>query len=198
MRSPAHGLDQQQRPTLVRRDRDQQHGKYICHRQADVEAQFAALLARLTASPELVGQIVDGGGVAEEQRALAARLPELRREMADLAARRERVWEMQEAGDLRRDTAQARLDDLSAREERAQAALQRAEEEVATMSARAATADTAQALVEMTAKVWAVAAIEDRKALARALSEALGGLTMTEAGALAIGGLVLVEASAAA
>jgi hypothetical protein len=70
----------------VCRDRDRVHGKYRCHRVMRVEEQFVALLDRLAASPELVGVIVDRGGVAEEQRGLAARLADLRREAADVSA----------------------------------------------------------------------------------------------------------------
>jgi hypothetical protein len=82
----------------VCRDRDRVHGKYRCNRITRVEQQFVALLDRLVASPELVGVIVDRGGVAEEQRGLAVRLADLRRDAADVSARRERVLEAFESG----------------------------------------------------------------------------------------------------
>ncbi|HEV3087830.1 MAG TPA: hypothetical protein VGX96_11450 [Candidatus Elarobacter sp.] len=155
------------------------------------------LLDRLAASPELVGVIVDRGGVAEEQRGLAARLADLRREAADVSARRERVWEAFESGSLRRDTVQQRLDDLTARETEARAAIVRAEAELAAMKARAASVDEAQGLIAMTRRVWDRAAVADRKALARALSDALGGLVVTEDGEHVAGGVVVAEPSAA-
>jgi hypothetical protein len=167
----------------VCRDRDRVHGKYRCHRVSRVEQQFVALLDRLVASPELVGVIVDRGGVAEEQRGLAARLTDLRQEAADASARRERVREAFESGSLRRDTVQQRLDDLTAREKDARAAIVRTEVELAAMKARAASVDEAQGLVAMTRRVLDHAAVPDRKALARALSDALGGLVVTEGAA---------------
>ena len=179
------------RTYYVCRDRDRVHGKYRCHRVTRVEQQFVALLDRLVASPELVGVIVDRGGVAEEQRGLATRVADLRREAADVTARRERVWEAFESGSLRRDTVQQRLDDLTARETEARAAIVRTEAELAAMKARAASEDEAQGLVAMARRVWDRAAVADRKALARAVSDALGGLVVTDAGELVAGGIVL-------
>jgi len=128
VRCPAHGMQRREAPqVLCCRGRDRVHGKYRCHRVTHVEQRFVALLDRLAASPELVGVIVDRRGVAEEQRGLAARLADLRREAADVSARRERVWEAFELGSVRRDTVQQRLDDLAAREADARAAIQRRE-----------------------------------------------------------------------
>jgi chromosome segregation ATPase len=138
--------------------------------------------------------IVDHGGVAEEQRGLA----DLRRDAADVSARRERVWEAFESGSLRRDTVQQRLDDLTARETEARASILRTEAELAAMKARAASVDEAQGLVAMARRVWEHAAVPDRKALARAVCEALGGLVVIEAGELVAGGVVVAEPSEAA
>jgi hypothetical protein len=66
------------------------------------------------------------------------------------------------------------------------------------MNARAASVDEAHGLVAMARRVWDSAAIPDRKALARALSNALGGLVVTEAGQLVAGGIVVTQSSDAA
>jgi hypothetical protein len=91
---------------------------------------------------------------------------------------------------------QQRLDDLAARKTEARDAIQRTEAELAARKVRAASVGEAQGLVAMTRRAWDRAAVADRKALARALSDALGGLVVTDRGVLVAGGVVVAAETA--
>jgi Resolvase, N terminal domain/Recombinase zinc beta ribbon domain len=163
------------------------HNGRMKHYRGDrLEEQFAALLARLTAHRSLLEDYAttkQGEGHAE---ALAAQLSALKRELKGLDDRRRAVFTAFEDGTLLRDDLQWRLDDLKTREMELASQIEQVDREAALTRAKRLQVEDIRALVDSANLYWPVADIEDRRALAKAVANAFGGLTVTYDGSLTV------------
>jgi DNA invertase Pin-like site-specific DNA recombinase len=170
---------------------------YVCHatwahpklrmvRADRIEPQFVELLRELRARPSLVAD-ARRSAVATSPKMLQRALREAAAVLADVSARRAKIWAAIESDELRGPEAQGRLDELTADRDAAEARLAELERERAyatTMEAR--TADAAAILAEA-AGLYDAALESERRQLARVVAIELGGLWVDEDEQLQIG-----------
>jgi hypothetical protein len=165
----------------------QVHGKMKHHRSNLLEEQFIALLARLSADDSLLRRYVAMKETTSEEDIAGAQLTAARGEHARLEERRRAVFGAFEDGTLKRDDLQWRLDDLRQRGIDLEAQMQKLEAELRADRAAKVRIEDVRAIIAAAKTNWPIAEIDDRRALAKALSNALGGLTVTMDGVLHVG-----------
>jgi DNA invertase Pin-like site-specific DNA recombinase len=153
------------------------HGRMRHHRSTGLEEQFVDLLRRLRAEEGLLEHHISGAS-RDDRKALMARLTEVRSQTAAMAGRRRRIFDAYEAGALKQQDLQWRLDDLHAEEQALGETARAFEEQLAVQRVHHGTLEHARSLVANAAEHWLAAGIEDRRALAKAVSAALGGLVV--------------------
>ena len=162
-------------------------GKMKHHRSDLLEAQFVAILQRLTVDDALIESFLTAQRLDGDADALGARLTRLRSERDRFDERRRALFSAYEEGALDRSDLQWRLDDLGRSQTELEERISHIERDLATMrSARSNLADI-KALLAQASENWPKAAIDDRRALAKAIARALGGFFVTMDSKLNIG-----------
>jgi hypothetical protein len=163
------------------------HGRMKHHRTNRIEGQFLILLQNLAAEEALLERYVAGRSTQENTRAISARIAALREENANNDQRRRKLYEAFEQGDLRKRDLQWRLDDLAAGENSRILDIEILQHELAVEHARCTGIENARILVRKAADLWSSATIDDKRALAKAIAQAIGGLIVTIDGNLMVG-----------
>jgi hypothetical protein len=164
------------------------HNGRMKHYRSDLlEEQFASLLARLSAERGLLEEYARTKQSASHGEALAAQLSALKRELAGLDDRRRAVFTAFEDGTLLRDDLQWRIDDLKKRDTELADQIEQVDRESRIARAKRLRTEDVRALLESAKTYWPIGTIEDRRALAKALANAFGGLTVASDGSLQIG-----------
>lgn len=167
-------------------DRRQVHGKYLCHRREKVEQQFWSLLWAINKTPIFLD---NGGGEHQERKILLTKLTALRAEIAKVPASREKIFSAFDAGHIKSELLQGRLDALDAKERAAAAEASRLEAELEAMKSREMTQAERKRLFKTAAGRWRKANVDVRKAVAKQIALALGGLVIRADGTLVVGGV---------
>ena len=166
-------------------DRYRKHGKFVLHRREKMEEQFWSLIWLLNKAPIFPEPREDA---AQSRKLLLSKLSLLRAETGKVAARRQKVWDAFEAGHLRQDSLQGRIDALDAAEIEAAREASLLEAELQAMKATEISADERKAILKSTASRWRKADATERRAMAKLISRALGGLVVLADGTLLVGG----------
>lgn len=161
-------------------------GRMKFYRSDYLETQFIAILQRLSADDALIEAYLASKRTQENEETLGARLATMRGDRDRFEARRRTLFEAYEEGALQRSDLQWRLDDLGKSQFELQERIERIEHELVAMrSSRAHFADV-KALVTAASENWPKAAIDDRRALAKAISKTFGGLVVSLSGELTL------------
>jgi hypothetical protein len=163
------------------------HGGKMKHHRSDLlEEQFITVLGRLTADVALLENYANSTRTDANAEALGAQLTASKREYAGLDDRRRAVFGAFEDETLARKDLQWRLDDLGNRKIELEERIDELERELRTTRTARLRIDDVRALVQSAKRNWPAAAIDDRRALAKAVSNAFGGLIVTFDGTLTI------------
>jgi hypothetical protein len=163
-------------------------GRMKHHRTNRIEEQFVALLLRLRAEESLLRRFVDSNNISGEgAKTIRARITALRLEIETGIERRRKLFEAFEQGPLKKKDLQWRLDDLTTANEKREADIARLEDELLIATSTQQEIENVRLLVERAADLWSGAANDDKRALAKAVGNALGGLYVTNDGQLLIG-----------
>lgn len=150
-----------------------------------LEAAFLAMLKDLYAHPGSTRRVVAGPSPAVLDRALRA----ARSELAELSARREKVWELHAAGKVRDEDVQERLDALGTSRGELEARITALEAERAVAVATRREGPLKAEAIARAIAAWSDprATAQDQRAVAVALATYRGGLYVTRDGELAPG-----------
>ena len=157
---------------------------------AHIEYQFEDLLGRLTADNALLENYANTRRDRDEVETLDQRLDSMRRELARIDDRRRVVFEALEDATLPREQLRWRLDDLSRLETELGSQIVSAEQERELARTRRVHLDDLRRVVDSARRCWPDAQIDDRRALAKAVANAFGGLVVDFDGTLRIGALI--------
>ena len=166
-------------------DRYRKHGKFVLHRREKMEEQFWSLIWLLNKAPIFPEPRADEN---KSRKLMLSKLSLLRAEAGKIAVRRQKVWDAFDAGDLRQDSLQARIDALDEAEGRAAREASSLEAELQAMNAREMSSDERKDVLKTTAARWRTADATERRAMAKLMSRALGGLVVPVDGTLLVGG----------
>lgn len=163
------------------------HGSMKHHRSNLLEEQFIALLARLEASDDLLRTYLAGQDNNVDEKVIENRLIGLKSELAGIDKRKRAIFSLFEDGVLPKEDLQWRLADLQTTEENLTQQLEALTREQRLQTVRAVQLEDLRAIVQDAHQHWLTAPIDDRRALARAIANAFGGLTVDLDSTLLIG-----------
>ena len=166
-------------------DRYRKHGKFVLHLREKMEEQFWSLIWLLNKAPIFPEPREDE---TKSRKLMITKLSLLRAEAGKIAARRQKVREAFESGHLREDSLQGRIDALDGAERKANVEASALEADLQTMKAREMSLDERRAVLKTTAARWRTADAAERRAMAKLISRALGGLVVPLDGTLLVGG----------
>ncbi len=162
-------------------------GRYKHYRGDRLEEQFLSLLARLSVEDDLLRRFLKAQHVDVNLDASRAECASAKGELARIDERRRRIFSAFEKGSLAQADLQWRLDDLRDIQTTLERRILAIERDIThVQSSRRSIAD-AQALVTSAKGHWENAGVDDRRALAKAIGNAFGGLVVTSDGALVVG-----------
>jgi hypothetical protein len=162
------------------------HGRLKHYRGDRLDAQFSEILERLRADDGLIERFLEAGS-ASDDKAMGSLLTVTRTELSRIDDRRRAIYVAFEDGLLARTDLQWRLDDLERQHDELRERGSQLEAELRARNARKRTADDVRALVVRARELWLEAKIDDRRALAKAVGNAFGGLVVGLDGTLRIG-----------
>jgi DNA invertase Pin-like site-specific DNA recombinase len=152
-----------------------------------LEAQFVSLLGRLDASPALIKRYRTRAVAPVSSPVLERTIREGNAKLADLSKRREKVWDLYESGDVRKEDVQSRLDNLSERSDRLQSEVEESKEQLAVAKGLAQRQRDAEDLLRAAVKIFQRANVEQQSEIAKATCLELGGFTVDAAKKLQVG-----------
>jgi DNA invertase Pin-like site-specific DNA recombinase len=159
-------------------------GSYILHRADRLAADFEALLVSLRATPSLVEKYAKGAANAgaRDRKVLEKEHKRLVAATAEVDKKRDAVWDLFEGGKVKEADVQPRLDALRQTREDLSASLREVTARLDVFEASSARIADIAAVVADAPRLWrragAAGDVETQKALARAVSRRLGGLTV--------------------
>jgi len=160
------------------------HGRIVTHSAPRLENAFAALISDLSASPELIERYATAQRAGDDVDVIESALKRARAAVAGTERERERAWELNEAGNLRDEDLQTRLDAVQRRAAEAAAEITLLSREIEATRLVEEDRSNAASVLERASRLWELASVDDRKAIAKAVTRAVGGLTVTLAGDL--------------
>src|SRR5579883_1195470 len=153
------------------------HGGGMKHYRADrLEERFADLLRGLHAEQALLRQYAESKNAEPQLQILEAQITSLRRELASSPQRRRTVHAAHEEGALTVEELRWRLDDLAARDAALTEKAEGLQHEIGLITAARLHLDDLRAVVRSAHEHWGNGPIDDRRALAKAIGTAFGGL----------------------
>jgi len=161
-------------------------GRFRLVRAEAIEERFVELLGRLRASPKLVERYSRRAAAPVSPRMLDRSIRELKGKLADVARRRDAVWELHASGNVRSEDVQERLDALGAQRDEIQGRLASAQEQLAIARAASTRERDVDALIRRAAQTFKRATVAEQNQIARAVSLELGGLYVDESGSLEV------------
>jgi hypothetical protein len=171
-------------------------GRYILHPAGGLEADFEKLLVSLRATPSLIQKHALGAQLANarNRRSLESERARLLAAIAAVEKKRALTWGLFESGKVREADVQPRLDSLRSDQEELFASLRDVTARLDVFEASSARIADIAAVVASAATLWkragAAGDVDRQKALARAISRRLGGLTVRLDHRLHIGGSI--------
>jgi DNA invertase Pin-like site-specific DNA recombinase len=168
-----------------------QHERGFCHRADALEEQFAELLDRLVASPELIARY--RRHPKESEKSLRSRLAELERLSERAEKRKAKTWEMVDDPAFDKGDLAKRLNVLGAEMGRLQTKIASVNGLIAAHSQVVSIRADASALLSKARAVWERSGTERRQNIAQAVSRALGGLYVGKTGRIVRRGTVSVD-----
>lgn len=147
------------------------HGYYPHHNAETLEAQFQQQLKRIrgregeTFAPRIVSTLDS----------LQARQTKIKAELAGLDRRRQRAWEIGEAGGVPAAEVRLRLEQISADRDRLESELARLETEIRQAAAARAQEHAVEGILRDLERSWASAPLDCQQEAALALGEIVGG-----------------------
>lgn len=167
------------------------HGQKLRLVRADeLEAQFVDLLGRLDASPQLIKRYRTRAVAPVSTPALERTLRDNNAKLADLAKRREKVWDLFESGDIRKEAIQERLDKLDEQREKLQSELEEAREQLALAKELARGQQDAEDLMRRAVKIFQKADTDSQNEIAKALRLTLGAFVVDAEKKLQVGSAI--------
>lgn len=161
------------------------HLGHMKHYRAErLERQFLALLSRLSADDQLLRDYADSRQRRNDVELLDRQIANLNRELGGIDDRRRTVFAAFEDATLPREQLAWRLDDLKARGEQLSATIADAERERDLASSKRVKLEELRRVLETAKLSWPDAAIDDRRALTKAVANAFGGLIVDLDGTL--------------
>ncbi len=161
-------------------------GHSLSHAIAKIDAQFIELLKRLSADDTLLERYVATQAEGPSRKSLISKLNARKRDLAGIESRRRKIFEAFESDSISTQDLQWRLADLHDAELALTSSIAALERERSTDTARAADVGRARVLIHDASELWLSAAIEEKRALAKAISCACGGLIVTTEGVLVV------------
>jgi hypothetical protein len=152
-------------------------------RADNLEAQFIELLGQLSTSPRLVEQY-RRQSVDIPPKELEKEARKLRTRAAAIAKEREGVWALHNAGKIRADDIQERLDALADQKRELEASIAKLQEQIALGNAAYRHDRDAEAILSRAADTFAQANVDEQRRIARAVEIELGGIVVEEDGRL--------------
>ncbi|MGD0967763.1 MAG: recombinase family protein [Candidatus Aquilonibacter sp.] len=162
-------------------------GRYKFYRSDRLVEQFLALLDRLSADDALLRRFLATQVTDTDIDALELRLAAAAKDLSGLDERRRRIFSAFENGALARKDLQWRLDDLREQQTTLEIQVSALQREIATVRASHRSEDDARALVQSARSLWSGAKNDDKRALAKAIACAFGGLSVRTDGSLTVG-----------
>ena len=159
-------------------------------RADELEAQFVDLLGRLDASPALIKRYRTRAVAPVSTPALERTLRDNNAKLADLAKRREKVWDLFESGDIRKEAIQERLDKLDEQREKLQSELEEAREQLALAKELARGQQDAEDLMRRAVKIFQKADTDSQNEIAKALRLTLGAFVVDAEKKLQVGSAI--------
>lgn len=157
------------------------HGKHRLILASDLEAQFVALLEKISAKPATI----HAHRKAPTSPAMLERaLREAHAAASQVQREREQVWSLHAKGLVRDEDVQARLDSLTTREAEQQERIAQIAADLSVLRASKARESDVQAALLKAAQTYRNASVDDQRAIARALATYTGGLVVEENGRL--------------
>ena len=153
------------------------------HQRLLVEQQFVTLLSMLTAEDALLDRYL-AVGTRDQSQALGIKLTSLRAELAALDNARRRVYGLYESDVIPRAEVERRLAEILTDEREKQEHAMCVEAELSRERVVTVTLESARALLAHAGENWQTANVDDQRALARAISSAIGPLTVSFDGIL--------------
>ena len=160
--------------------RNSVHDRYPYHNADHLEREFVDLLRRLCAHPELLASNVD-------TEPLEQRIETVRAEIKDNETRRLRAWELADKAGLSAEDLGQRIRDLRAEREPLEAELVMLERDLAALSSSRRSRSSILAVLSGLADSWQAASAEEKREIARAVADALGGLYVKPAESARLG-----------
>ncbi len=162
-------------------------GRSRHYSSTSLEGQFVDLLGRLSAEPSLLEAYAVAKQASVSVDALEAQLASLKRELRGLDDRRRAVHIAHEDGALRHADLQWRLNDLEQRRVELNTQIDQVQYEIELTQAARVHHEDLHGLLQAAQHHWTIAQIDDRRALAKAIGNALGGFTVSAEGKLSVG-----------
>lgn len=159
------------------------------HAGKNLESQFASLLDRLKALPELVRQYqaLDRSASEEELKSMRHRQAELGREVNSLEAEIQKVRDLFAKGKVDEDEVQPWFRRLREKQRSMEEERGRLGRDLADAEAIEVKRTNVSALIAEASALWDSAAHEDRGLLSRSVAIAIGGLVVSDKGTLRVG-----------
>jgi Resolvase, N terminal domain/Recombinase zinc beta ribbon domain len=153
----------------------ERHGRLKHYRSDVLEQQFLAILGRLTVDDALLERYV-GSQSVEQAEAAEGQLAAIEAELRTMDARRRLIHRAFEDGVLAQRDLQWRLDDLHQEQSNLERRRDALNGELKTLQALRTSRRDIKKLVKDAGAHWIEAQTEDRRALAKAIGRAFGGL----------------------
>ncbi len=157
------------------------------HPIAKIDAQFIELLRRLSADDQLLERYILTQTHGPSRKSLLAKIGARKHELDAVEGRRRKIFEAFESDALSKEDLQWRLADLRDAEVNLASLIASIEGQVAAEDSRTANVAHVRRLVRQAADLWQGAEIEEKRALAKAVALAFGGLVVFVDGTLRIG-----------
>ncbi len=157
------------------------------HPIAKIDAQFVELLQRLSADDALLERYVTTQTHGPSRKSLTAKLNARIRELDAMESRKRKIFDAFESGTISNEDLRWRLTDLRDSELNLASVIASIESQLAADESRSVSVAHARELIRSAAELWSAAEIEDRRAVAKAVSVACGGLFVTFKGELVVG-----------
>ena len=165
-------------------------GRYKFYRSDRIEEQFLAMLDRMRAEDDLVERFLDAQSNDRAVPSMQGKRASAKADLAALDDKRRQIFAAFETGKLAVDDLQGRLDDLKGLAAELTGRIALLDREIALARAAQQSVVDARALIASATSLWQEACADDRRALAKAISRAFGGLYLKADCTLVIGAVV--------
>jgi DNA invertase Pin-like site-specific DNA recombinase len=162
-------------------------GKIRLVRADELEKEFVAMLGQLRASPQLVKRYRQQAASPVSSGLLERSERDLKSKSAEVERKRDKIFDLYLAGDVRREDVQGKLDALGAERDDLGARIASVKEQIVVAKAETSRSRDADALLRRATQTFEKATEPEQRLIARAVAVELGGLHVDGSGRLKVG-----------